>query len=399
MTAPLSDIRVVDFSRVLAGPFCTMMLGDFGADVLKIERPGGGDDTRHFGPPFMGTESAYYLAFNRSKRSLALDLACEKGRAIARELCRRADVVVENFRPRVMRKLGLDYPTLSADNPRLVYASISGFGHDTAPGWADRPAYDLVLQGLGGIPSLTGDPDGPPFKVGTSMADLVAGMYAFSGILLGLRARERDGTGQHVDISLLDGQIAMLSYHAVGALAEVAAPYRMGNAHPNLVPYETFACADGWLNVACATDRQFQNMCAALGLEALASDPELATNRGRVARRADVRSAVADALVGYTVERATRLANEAGFPAGPVLGVTDALGLPPVRARGMVVKQRHPQLGDLSVPGNPIRLDRTPPDPSRAAPCLGEDNQGALGDWLGMDAETIQALRETGVIT
>lgn len=398
MKQALDDLLVVDFSRVLAGPFCTMMLGDFGARVVKIERPGRGDDTRYFGPPFLDSESAYYLAFNRSKQSLALDLSGPEGQSIARKLCARADVVVENFRPRVMKKLGLDPQTLLAENPKLVYTSISGFGHETAPGWGDRPAYDLMLQGLGGIPSLTGDPQGSPFKVGTSIADLVAGLYAFSGILLGLRARERDGVGQHVDISLLDGQIAMLSYHAVGALAGAAHPHRMGNAHPNLVPYETFQCADGWVNIACATDRQFQGLCAALGLPALAADERLSNNQGRVAHRDEVRDAVATGLAPYTVAEVTELGREHEFPTGPVLSVADALALPPIAARGMVVEQEHPSLGPLRVPGNPIRMGRTPCDDSQAPPRLGEDGDRVLADLLGLGENEVARLRRDGVV-
>jgi formyl-CoA transferase len=263
MSRPLDGLKVLDLTRVLAGPYCTMMLADMGADVVKVERPGSGDDTRGYGPPFLGGESAYFLSVNRNKRGLTLNLKQERGLTILRALLEKADVVVENFRPGLMESLGLDYEVAREINPRLIYCSISGYG-ETGPD-AKLPGYDLIIQGEGAIASLTGDPDGPPYKVGTSQADIVAGMMACQGILLALIARERTGRGQKVDIGMLDCQVALLTYQAGIYFATGESPRRIGNRHPTITPYETFECRDGYLNLACGNDAIWRRLPSSCG--------------------------------------------------------------------------------------------------------------------------------------
>jgi crotonobetainyl-CoA:carnitine CoA-transferase CaiB-like acyl-CoA transferase len=398
---PLDDLLVFDLSRVLSGPYCSMYLGDFGARVVKLENPSGGDDTRAFGPPFLGGESTYFMSINRNKESVAIDFKHPRGRALALELAGRADVLLENFRPGALAKLGLDYAALQKINPRLIYCSISGFGHDGLPGWVRRPGYDLAIQGQGGLASLTGDPDGPPLKSGVSIADLAAGLYGLVGILVALHARERTGRGQHVDVSMLDGQISLLTYHAGIHFATGAVPSRRGNRHPSIVPYETFHAADGYVNIAVGNDGQWRALCAAVGepLAALAADARYATNQARVANRVALVALLDPLVASRPVAAWCELCEGAGIPCGPILTVAEALAHPQVEARRMVVPLEHPTAGPIRVTGVPVRLSETPGSVRRPPPRLGEHTRATLSELLGMDEGTFAELEREGVVS
>lgn len=393
---PLAGLRVLDLSRVLAGPYCTMMLGDMGAEVVKVERPGTGDDTRGFGPPFLGGESTYFMSVNRNKRGITLDLKLERGREIVRSMIARADVLVENFRPGLMDSFGLSWSTVRELNPRLIYCSISGYG-GTGPD-AMLPGYDLIIQGEGGVASLTGEADGPPMKVGTSQADIVAGMMACQGILLALLARERTGKGQLVDIGMLDGQVALLTYQAGIYFATGENPTRLGNRHPSIVPYETFRCADGYVNVACGNEAIWRRFCAAAGVEELADDPRFATNRERVAHADELRERLEPVLGGRPTAAWIEALREAGVPAGRIQTVQDACEHPQTLAREMVVELGHPRAGTVKVTGVPIKLSDTPGAVTSPPPVLGEHTGPVLTEWLGMSEEDVEELRREGVV-
>jgi crotonobetainyl-CoA:carnitine CoA-transferase CaiB-like acyl-CoA transferase len=395
---PLDDLVVFDLSRILSGPYCSMYLGDFGARVIKLEHPDGGDDTRGFGPPFINGESTYFMSINRNKESVAIDFKDERGRELARRLAARADVLLENFRPGALERLGLDYKQLREANPRLIYCSISGFGHSGDPDWVRRPGYDLAIQGMGGLASLTGASDGPPFKVGTSIADMIAGLYALVGILVALHARARTGRGQHVDVSMLDGQISLLTYHAGIHFATGAVPSRRGNQHPSITPYETFRASDGFVNIAVGNDPQWRAFCAAVAgpLATLGTDPRFATNAARVERRAELESLLQPLVATRTVAEWIALCDGAGIPCGPILNVAEALAHPQVRARGMVVPLAHPTAGDIRVTGVPVRLSDTPGAVRTAPPRLGEHTRAVLTEVLGLDGAAIDALVEEG---
>jgi formyl-CoA transferase/CoA:oxalate CoA-transferase len=396
---PLDDLLVFDLSRVLSGPYCSMYLGDFGARVVKLEHPRGGDDTRGFGPPFLGGESTYFMSINRNKESIAVDLKDPRGRQLAADLAARADVLLENFRPGTLDKLGLDYPTLRERNPRLIYCSVSGYGHSGHPEWVEKPGYDLVVQGMGGAASLTGEPDGPPLKFGLSIADLAAGLYAFSGILVALHARHRTGRGQHVDISMLDGQISLLTFQAGSFFATGNVPSRRGNRHPSIVPYETFRASDGWVNIACGNDSLFRALCSAVPeLAALADDSRFRSNAERVAHR-EALTAILDPLVASRpVAHWVELCERAGIPTGPILDVGQALSHPQVAARDMVVPLRHPSAGEVRVTGVPVKLSETPGSVRHPAPLLGQHTRPALKDLLGLDDARLAELADAGVI-
>jgi crotonobetainyl-CoA:carnitine CoA-transferase CaiB-like acyl-CoA transferase len=397
---PLDDLLVFDLSRVLSGPYCSMYLGDFGARVIKLEHPAEGDDTRRFGPPFLHGESTYFMSINRNKESVAIDFKHPRGKALALELAGKADILLENFRPGALAKLGLDYATLHALNPRLIYCSISGYGHAGKPEWVKKPGYDLAIQGLGGLASLTGFPDGPPLKSGVSIADLAAGLYGLVGILVALHARARTGRGQHVDVSMLDGQISLLTFHAASHFATGAVPTRRGNQHPSIVPYETFRASDGYVNIACGNDSLWRALCQAVGepLTALMADPGYGTNAARVANR-DKLSAILEPLVASRPVAAwVELCEAAGIPAGPILSVAEALAHPQVQARDMVVPLHHEKAGPIRVTGVPVRLSETPGSVRTAAPMLGEHTRGVLADVLGLDAAAIAELVKDGVL-
>ncbi|MDQ7843691.1 MAG: CoA transferase [Armatimonadota bacterium] len=391
---PLDDLLVVDLTRALAGPFCTVMLGDLGARVIKVETPEGGDDTRGWGPPFVGEESAYFLSVNRNKESLTLNIKDPRGREILRQLLRRADVLVENFRPGVMERLGLGYTALHEEVPRLIYAAISGFGQDGP--YRERTAYDLILQGMGGVMGITGEEGGPPVKVGVAIADICAGMYAAYGILAALRVRERTGQGQLVDVALLDGQVSWLTYAAGYYFATGENPGRLGSAHPTIVPYQAFQTADGYLNVAVGSEAIWRRFAELLD-PALLDDPRFATNRDRVAHR----RALIDHLQGLFLKKTTRQWTEAldaaGVPCGPILTVAEVFADPQVRHRGMLQQVDHPTVGPLRQTGLPVKFSATPGRLRLPPPTLGQHTEAILGE-LGYDPAAITRLREDRVV-
>ena len=394
-TGPLKDLLVLDLSRILSGPFATMTLADLGADVIKIEQPGSGDDTRQWGPPFQGEEAAYFLSVNRNKRSLAVDLKSPEGLEVVRELARRADIVVENFRPGTAARLGLGYEELSKDNPGLVYASISGYGQ-TGPD-ALRPGYDAIAQARSGIMSVTGETDGPPVRVGVSSADLVAGMWATIGVLAALHEKQRTGQGQWVDISLLDGSVSWLTYVSSGYFASGEVPRRYGSAHPTIAPYQAFATADGFVMVAVGNDGLWRRFAAELGDAPLAADPRYASNPSRVAHREELIPAIEAIMRTRTTEDWVLALDEAGVPVGPIQTVDQALVDPQVLARGMVAELDHPTAGPMKVVGCPVRLTRTPASVRTAPPVLGQDTDQVLAS-LGLDTDRIQALHSSGAV-
>lgn len=392
----LSGIRVVDLTRILAGPFCTQVLADHGADVWKIERPGKGDDTRAFGPPFVEGQSTYFMSINRGKQSVAVDLKHPDGLAVVQDLVARADVVVENFRPGTAAKLGLGADTLRARFPRLVYCSMSGFGH-TGP-WANRPGYDLAIQGLSGLQSLTGSADGPPTKAGLSMADLATGLYAAQGILLALFRRERTGHGDTVDIAMLDSMLSLLTYHAGIYFADGTVPLRRGNRHPSIVPYETFETADGHFNLAVGNDRIWQVFCAHVGRSDWAEDPRFSTNPARVQHHSALFAQLATLFATETTEHWVGSLQEAGVPCGPIHDVGEALNLEQTHARGAVVTLKHPVAGDVKVVGSPAQLQQSPPSYGRPPPLIGEHTRSVLREVLGYEDAKVDALLASGAV-
>lgn len=395
-SAALADLLVVDLSRVLAGPYCTMMLADLGAQVLKIEVPGRGDDTRQWGPPFAGGEAAYYLSVNRGKKSLTLNLKTKAGREIVRELARRADVLVENFRVGTMEEWGLGYNDLQAINPGLIYCAITGYGQDGP--YRDRPGYDFIIQAQGGIMSITGPVEGPPMKVGVAIVDITAGLYATVAILAALHERQRSGQGQFIDIALLDAQVAWLANVGSNYLISGERPRRYGNAHANIVPYEPFPTRDGWIAIAVGNDRQWQQLCALAGWDDLASDPRFTTNPLRVENR--------EILVPILQERfrqeASRVWEEkllaAGIPCAPIQTIDQVFADPQVLARGMLVELPHPTAGAVRLAGSPLKLSRTPVQLTEPPPLLGQHTDEVLATYLGYSVEKIARLREEGVI-
>jgi formyl-CoA transferase len=393
---PLEGVRVLDLSRVLAGPYCTMMLGDLGAEVIKVERPGTGDDTRRWGPPWAGGESAYYLSVNRNKKSVTVNLKEERGREIVRRLASQSDVLVENFRVGTAAGWGLDHETLSRTNPRLITCAITGYGQ-TGP-YRERPGYDFVIQAEGGIMSITGPEEGPPMKVGVAIVDITAGLYAGLSILAALHERERSGRGQAIDISLLDAQVAWLANVGSNYLISGERPGRYGNAHPNIVPYEPFAAADGWIAVGVGNDGQWTRLCSLAGWDDLAADERFATNPGRVRHR--------ELLVPLLQERfqarpaAAWQADllEAGIPCSPIQAIDEVFASPQVMAREMMVEIPHPTAGSLKIAGSPLKLSRTPVQLDCAPPLLGQHTDAVLGERLSLSAGELADLREAGII-
>ncbi|HSN91534.1 MAG TPA: CaiB/BaiF CoA-transferase family protein [Anaeromyxobacteraceae bacterium] len=402
----LSHLRVLDLSRVLAGPWATQVLADLGAEVIKVERPGTGDESRAWGPPFLRDargeetgESAYFLSANRGKKSIAVDLSRPEGQAIVRRLAQRADVLVENFKVGALDRLGLGFAALSAANPRLVYCSISGFGQ-TGP-YRDRAGYDFLVQGMGGLMSVTGEPDGAPgggpMKVGVAVADVLTGMYAATAVLAALAWRDRTGRGQRVDLSLLDVQVATLANQAQSALVTGRPPARMGNAHPSIVPYQAFAAMDGHLVLAVGNDAQFARFCEVAGLPELARDPRFATNAARVRNREDLVARLAPVLSARPAGDWIRALEAAGVPCGPINDLAQVFDDPQVRARGMRVEVPHPLAGAVPLVASPLRLSDTPPRHG-TPPLLGQHTREVLIEALGMDPAEVEALRERGVV-
>ena len=392
---PLDGIRVVDLSRVVAGPYCTMTLGDMGADVVKIEQPGRGDESRAFGPPFLGGESPYYLSINRNKRSCTVDLKHEAGRAVVRRLIAGADVVIQNFRPGAAARLGLDYEAVAARRPEVVYCSISGFG-DGGPD-ADRPGYDLIVQGESGLMDLTGEADGSPTRIGTSIADLTAGMMAAQGILLALYARRTTGRGQHVRVAMLDAVASLLTYNAGNYFASGEVPTRRGNDHPSVVPYQTLRARDGWMNLGIANDSLWVRYCDAVGRPDLRDDPRFATAPERVRHRDVLVPIVVEITAGRTVAEWMDVLGAAGVPCGRIRNVAEVCTNPQLTARGKVVEHPHPTAGRVRMIGQPIELSETPGRIDRAPPLLGEHTDEVLRA-AGYTDEEIRAFRAAGAV-
>jgi crotonobetainyl-CoA:carnitine CoA-transferase CaiB-like acyl-CoA transferase len=394
-SGPLSGVSVLDLTRVLSGPFCTLQLADMGARVIKVERPGDGDETRAWGPPFVAGESAYFLGTNRNKESVALDFKHPDGRRVLQRLVDRADVLVENFRPGTLTRLALDYDSLKATHPRLIHASISGFGQ-TGPRRSEA-GYDAVVQAEGGLMSITGDPDGPPFRVGVAIADLVAGMLAAQGIVLALYAREKTGRGQQVDIGMLDGVVSILSYHASMQLTANIRSRRVGNRHATIAPYDTFPVADGEFFLAVGNDDQFRRFCAAAGVDSLLENPRFATNPARVVNHVELRELLTPILCARPRAYWLEVLTEAGVPCGAVRDVPEALADPQILAREMVQSVEHATAGLLKVVGVPIKLSETPGSVRTAPPTLGQ-HTGAILRELQITDEEIERLRDDGVI-
>jgi crotonobetainyl-CoA:carnitine CoA-transferase CaiB-like acyl-CoA transferase len=393
---PLEGLTVLDASRVLVGPFCTMQLGDLGADVIKIERPDGGDQTRGWHPPTYGEESAYYVSINRNKRSLTLNLNDEEGRDVFRDLASEADILVENFRVGKMEDWNLDYETLSEENPGLVYCSLSGYGE-----WGphkDRPAYDIMMQAEGGLMSITGEEDGPPVRVGVAIADIGAGMYATQAILAALLHRElSDGTGQKVDVSLLDGQVAWMSYMASNYFATGDPPGRMGSKHPTIAPYQAFETTDGYVVVATASENLWPKFCRALDREDLIDDERFDVNADRVENRSELDPILEAEFEQYSTAEAVARMEEAGVPASRVRDMEDVFENPQVQARNMHQEIEHPTIGTLEMPGSPMHFSQTPTAIDRYPPLLGEHNEEILREF-GYDRETIDELDQRDII-
>jgi formyl-CoA transferase/CoA:oxalate CoA-transferase len=392
---PLDGLTVLDFSRVLAGPYCTMQLADLGARVIKFEQPGRGDDTRAWGPPFVAGESAYFLSVNRNKESLALDLKHPDARAIIDALLARADVLVENFRPGTMERLGLGFEPVAARHPRLVYCSISGFGQ-TGPRSAE-PGYDAMMQAEAGLMSITGAADGPPFRVGVAVGDIATGMFAVQGILAALVARGRTGRGQRVDIAMLDAITALLSYQASSAFATGETPRRMGNRHPSIAPYDTFASADGEFVLSVGNDDQFRRLAGVVQLPWLADDPRFRTNADRVANAEALRGELSAALSRRRRGELLAALKHAGVPSAAVRTITEAFADPQLAAREMIVPLEHLAAGTVRVLGTPLKLSATPASIRTAPPALGQHTDAILAE-AGLSAAQIRELRRSGAV-
>src|SRR5271156_3702304 len=407
MAGPLGHVRVLELSRVLAGPWAAQTLADLGATVIKVEKPGAGDDTRTYAPPYAVTsdgaqssESAYFLSTNRGKRSVTIDFLQPEGQKLVRALAAKSDVVIENFKVDGLAKYGLDYSSLHALNPGLVYCSITGFGQ-TGP-YRHRPGYDFMIQGIGGLMSITGEPDqrpgGGPIKVGVAVADIFTGLYATIAILGALAHRDRTGAGQYIDLALLDTQVAVLANQAMNYLVTGVAPQRLGNAHPNIVPYQVFAASDGHIIVAVGNENQFARMCEVIGRPDLASDARFASNASRVHNREELVAILQGIFVTRTMRDWLQALERAGVPCGPINTVADVFADPQVQARGLKLDLPHPSIGSVPSVANPIKYSATPIDYRSAPPMLGADTDEILREMLGVTPAEIARLRKSGVV-
>lgn len=392
----LEGILVIDLSRVLAGPYCTMLLADYGAEVLKIEQPGLGDGTRQWGPPWVKDQSAYFLSVNRNKKSLTLNLKTAEGQRILKQLAAEADVVIENFKPGTTGRMGIDYETLAADNPGLIYCSITGYGQ-TGP-YRDRPGYDFMIQAQGGIMSLNGPPDGDPYKVGVAIVDITAGLFASSAILAALHERTNSGRGQYIDVALLDTQVAWLANVAHNYFATGQPPGRYGNAHANIVPYEVFPTSDGHLALAIGTDGQYRRFCEIADRPDLWDDERFQSNAGRVENRAELVPLLQDVCRQRPTDTWIELLVGAGVPSGPINDIPAVLADPQVQARQMVQEVDHATAGRIQMLGPVARLSRTPAAIRQAPPALGADTEQILARRLGYAPGAIEALKREGII-
>ena len=393
---PLSDVLVIDLSRVLAGPYCTMMLGDLGAEVIKVEMPGRGDDSRQWGPPYVGSESAYYLCTNRSKKGMTLNLKSEQGRAILQSLIAMSDVVVENFRVGTMERWGMGYEDLKEANPGLVYCAISGYGSDGP--YRDRPGYDFVIQAEDGIMSITGPAQGPPYKVGVAIVDITTGMFSATAILAALREKEQSGLGQQIDMSLLECGVAWLANVAGNYLVSGEPPGRYGNDHPNIVPYGVFEAADGHVALGIGNDRQFQAFCRTAGCLELATDPRFGSNPDRVKNRDLLIPLLQTVFRRKTCQEWIAIFLAADIPGGPINTIDQVFEHPQLKARRILTELPHPTAGSVEMVRSPMNLCRTPPAPQYPPPLLGEHTEEILTNYLGYNSKDVTALREQGVV-
>ena len=403
MAGPLSGFRVLDLSRILAGPWASQMLADLGADVIKIERPGSGDDTRGWGPPYIPdqsgeptSEAAYFQAANRGKQSVCIDMSKAEGQALIKDLVKHCDVLIENFKVGGLKKYRLDYESLKTVNPKLVYCSITGFGQ-TGP-YAERAGYDFMIQAMGGMMSVTGAADGEPMKIGVALADVMTGLYAANAIQAALIHQLRSGEGQYIDMALLDVQVATLANQAMNYLATGNNPKRLGNAHPNIVPYQAFQTADGFMILAVGNDAQFQRYCELVGRPELAEDERYKQNSARVKNRHELVPQLAKIMLSQTTENWLKELNQLGIPCGPINNLDQVFADPQVQHRGMQQSLNHSTAGTVSSVGNPIKLSATPIKYDRAPPVLGQDTEAVLNSILGIEADELSKLRIDGIV-
>lgn len=397
MPQALADIKVLDLSRVLAMPYCSMMLGDLGAEIIRVERPGLGDETRHWGPPWVGELSAYYLCTNRNKKSITVDLKKKEGQEIIRRLAKRSDILLENFLPGSLAEMNLGYEQIRALNPGIVYASVTGYGQNGP--YRDFPGFDFIIQAQGGLMSIIGESGGPPMKVGVAIVDITAGLFAASAILAALHYREKTGIGQYIDLALLDAQVAWLANQASNYLVSNKVPRRMGNAHPNIVPYETFQAQDGiYIALGVGNDNQWRKFCKLAKIEHLMDDPRYATNPKRVENRRELVSILKDIFQGKDSKEWIRLLTQAEIPCGPINTIDRVFSDPQVLAREMLIGMEHPAVGPFKVVGSPMKLSETPVQYRTPPPLLGEHTEEILRDVLGYSKAEITRLKEEKVI-
>lgn len=392
---PLAGIKVLDFTRILSGPYCTMMLGDMGADIIKIEMRGSGDDTRYWAPPYVGKESVYFLSVNRNKKSITLDLKSKEGKEIVKKLIKKSDIVVENFRAGVMQKLGFDYRNVRKMNSKIIYCSISGYGQTSEK--SNEPSFDLIIQGESGFMDITGSPDGSPFKAGVSLADLAAGHAAFEGILLALIHRQKTKKGQYIDISLLDSLIFLFTFQSQIALSTNIIPKRKGNLHPTITPYETYQTSDGYINIAAGNEGLWKNFCKAIGREDLLNNPKFKVNPERVTNRSDLERELIPILKRKSTSEWLNIFREYDVPAGKINSVNEALKLPSVLQRSMIVKIIHPTIGEMQTVGNPIKMSEVKKLKYKPAPTIGQHTNEILKS-LGYTKKQIEMLKNKNIV-